>query len=155
MVDLYPSENCNAWNLLSVRHFVYKLLFHVHLPRFGDILIWIDCRKHRSKSCSKKNYEQTGTKATEIHSHHCLYCDTRFPQFDDLIKHSRENHCYYCKTTFVLFEKVIKHSTENHGSLMLKVKYLELNPSSEHYGYKSHNFNVIPEKIKALVPVCS
>jgi len=22
----------------------------VHLPRFGDILIWIDCRKHRSKS---------------------------------------------------------------------------------------------------------
>ena len=38
---------------------------------------------------------------------------------------------------------------------MLKVKYLELNPSSGHYGYKSHNFNVIPEKIKALVPVCS
>ena len=44
MVDLYPSENLNAWNLLSVRHFVYKLLFHVHLPRFEDILIWIDCR---------------------------------------------------------------------------------------------------------------
>ena len=38
MVDLYPSENWNAWNLLSVRHFVYKLLFHVHLPRFGVIL---------------------------------------------------------------------------------------------------------------------
>jgi hypothetical protein len=37
----------------------------------------------------------------------------------------------------------------------LKVKYLELNPSSGHCGYKSHNFNVIPEKIKALVPVCS
>jgi hypothetical protein len=36
---------------------------------------------------------------------------------------------------------------------MLKVKYLELNPSSGHYGCKSHNFNVIPEKIKALVPV--
>ena len=36
---------------------------------------------------------------------------------------------------------------------MLKVKYLELNPFSGHYGYKSHNFNVIPEKIKALVPV--
>jgi hypothetical protein len=53
------------------------------------------------------------------------------------------------------FEEVIKHSTENHGSLMLKVKYLEVNPSSGHYGYKSHNFNVIPEKIKALVPVCS
>jgi hypothetical protein len=50
------------------------------------------------------NYEQTGTKAKEIDSHHCLYCDTTFPQFDDLIKHSRENHpyhCYYCKTTFV------------------------------------------------------
>jgi hypothetical protein len=30
----------------------YKLLFHVHLSRFGDILIWIDYRlyrKHRSK----------------------------------------------------------------------------------------------------------
>ena len=52
MVDLYPSENFNAWNLLSVRHFVCKLLFHVHLPRFWDILIWIDCRKHRSKSFS-------------------------------------------------------------------------------------------------------
>ena len=106
----------------------------------------------------KNNYEQTGTKATEIHSPHCLYCDTIFPQFDDLIKHSREyhpHHCYYCKTIFVLFEEVIKHSTENHGSLMLKVKYLELNPSSGHYGCKSHNFNVIPEKIKALVPVCN
>ena len=50
MVDLYPSENFNAWNLLSVRHFVCKLLFHVHLPRFADILIWIHCSKHRSKS---------------------------------------------------------------------------------------------------------
>ena len=83
--------------------------------------------------CSKTNYEQTGTKATEIHSHHSLYCDTTFPQFDHLIKHSRENHpyhCYYCKIKFVLFEEVIKHFTENHGSLMLKVKYLELNPVS-------------------------
>jgi hypothetical protein len=43
----------------------------------------------------KKNYEQTGNKATEIHSHHCLYCDTIFPQFDDLIKHSRENHPHH------------------------------------------------------------
>jgi hypothetical protein len=33
MVDLYPSENLNAWNLLSVRNFVYKLLFHVHLQK--------------------------------------------------------------------------------------------------------------------------
>ena len=110
-----------------------------------------------TRFCSKKNYEQIGTKATEIHSHHCLNCDTTFPLFDDLIKYSRENHpyhCYYCKTTFVLFEEVIKHSTENHGSLMSKAKYLELNPSSRHYGYKSHNFNFIPEKIKALVPVC-
>jgi hypothetical protein len=41
---LYPSDNLNAWDFLSVRHFVYKLLFHVHLPRFGDILIWIDFR---------------------------------------------------------------------------------------------------------------
>jgi hypothetical protein len=45
MVDLYPSENLNAWNLLSVRHFVYNLLFHVHLPRFEDILIWINRSK--------------------------------------------------------------------------------------------------------------
>ena len=35
---------------IFVRHFVYKLLFHLHLARFGNILIWIDCRKHRSKS---------------------------------------------------------------------------------------------------------
>ena len=42
-----------------------------------------------------------------------IYCihDTTFPQFDDLIKHSRENHPYhyYCEITFVLFEEVIKH----------------------------------------------
>jgi hypothetical protein len=72
------------------------------------------CYSMMTRFCSKKIYEQTGTKATEIHSYHCLYCDTIFPQFDDLIKHSRENHphhCYYCKTTFVLFEEVIKHST--------------------------------------------
>ena len=50
MVHLYPSENLNAWNLLSVRHFAYKLLFHVHLPRFGDILICLSIVvKHRSK----------------------------------------------------------------------------------------------------------
>ena len=88
--------------------------------------------------------DQMKKHSTEIHSHHCLYCDTTFPQFDDLLKHSRENHpyhCYYCKTTFVLFEEVIKHSTQNHGSLMLKDKYLKLNPSSGHYGYRSHNFN--------------
>jgi hypothetical protein len=92
--------------------------------------------QHDDPVLFQKIYEQTGTKATEIHSNHCLYRDTIFPQFDDLIKHSRENHphhCYYCKTTFVLFEEVIKHSTENHGSLMLKVKYLELNPASGHY----------------------
>jgi hypothetical protein len=113
-----------------------------------------------TRICSKKIYEQTGTKATEIHSlfqkklrtnrNQSLYflwnnieimvfvtiMSTKwiqfkvfnFQQFDDLIKHSRENHpyhCYYCKTaTFVLFEEAIKHSTENHGSLMLKVKYL-------------------------------
>ena len=132
-----------------------KEMGHVKMAGLGFVN---DVYSMMTRFCSKKNYEQTGTKATEIHSHHCLYCDTTFPQFDDLIKHSRENHpyhCYYCKTTFVLFEEVIKHSTENHGSLMLKVKYLELNPSSGHYGYKSHNFNVIPEKIKALVPVCS
>ena len=48
-----------------------------------------------TRFCSQKNYEQTGTKKTEIHSHHCLYCDATFPQFDDLIKHSRENHPYH------------------------------------------------------------
>ena len=96
------------------------------------VLLIIDISKHGAKEMGhvkmagpgfvpKKNYEETGTKVTEIHSHHCLYCDTTFPQFDDLIKHSLENHpyhCYYCKTTFILFEEVIKHSTENHGSLM-------------------------------------
>jgi hypothetical protein len=40
-------------------------------------------------------------------------------------------HCFYCKTTFLLVEEIIKHSTENHGSQMSKVKYLELNPSSD------------------------
>jgi hypothetical protein len=39
MVDLYPSENLNARDILSVRKFGYKLLFHVDLPRFGDILM--------------------------------------------------------------------------------------------------------------------
>jgi hypothetical protein len=48
--------------------------------------------------------------------------------------------CYYCKTTFVLFEEVIKHSTKKHGSLMLKVKYLELNPFSGHYDDVTHSW---------------
>ena len=52
--------------------------------------------QHDDPVLLEKNCEQTGTKATEIHSHHCLYCDTTFPQFDDLIKHSRENHPYHC-----------------------------------------------------------
>jgi hypothetical protein len=34
-----------------------------------------------TRFCSKTIYEQTGTKATDIHSHHCLFCDTTFPQF--------------------------------------------------------------------------
>jgi hypothetical protein len=93
-----------------------------------------------TRFCSKNIYKQTGTKATEIRSHHCLhivYCDTTFPQFDDLIKHSWENHpyhCYYCKTTFVLFEEVIKHSTENHGSLMyfsINIRWHSQNVSSD------------------------
>jgi hypothetical protein len=46
IVSTLVLTNLPTWNLLSVRHFVYKLLFHVHLPRFGDILIWIN----RSKS---------------------------------------------------------------------------------------------------------
>jgi hypothetical protein len=49
------------------------------------------CYSMMTRFCSKKNSEQTGTKTTEIHSHHYLYCDTTFPQFDDLIKHAREN----------------------------------------------------------------
>jgi hypothetical protein len=111
-----------------------------------------------TRFCSKRIYDKQEPKQQKFTATIVYTVDKTFPQFDDLIKHSRENHpyhCYYCKTTFVLFEEVIKHSTENHGSLMLKVKYLKLNPSSGHYGYKSHNFNVIPEKIKALVPVCS
>jgi hypothetical protein len=30
-----------------------QLLFHVHLPRFGDILIWINRSKTLGKHCSK------------------------------------------------------------------------------------------------------
>jgi hypothetical protein len=129
-----------------------------HTWSFGPHIFHNGQPSHGGDRTAFEMMTSTGTKATEIHSHHCLYCDITFPQFDDLIKNSRENHpyhCYYCKTTFVLFEEIIKQSTENHGSLMLKVKYLELNSSSGHYGYKSHNFNDIPEKIKALVPVCS
>ena len=49
MVDLYPSKNLNACNLLSVRHVVYKLLFHVHLSRFGDILGRSSCKIESTK----------------------------------------------------------------------------------------------------------
>ena len=55
------SKRCiNPWqtyiHLKILMHEIFFLsdilftLFHVHLPRFGDIFIWIDCRKHRSKS---------------------------------------------------------------------------------------------------------
>jgi hypothetical protein len=44
MVDLYPAENLNAWNLLSVRHFFYKLLFTctclvLEISLFGSIAV--------------------------------------------------------------------------------------------------------------------
>jgi hypothetical protein len=83
---------------------------------------------HSMWFCSQKIYEQTGTKATEIHSHHCLYCDTIFPQFDDLIRHSRENHpyhCYYCRTTLShRIVEILYHSINNGGCGFLLLWFL-------------------------------
>jgi hypothetical protein len=51
-----PVRVTNRSHFLSVRHFVYKLLFHVHLPRFGDILILINRSKtHRTIRCKVFN----------------------------------------------------------------------------------------------------
>ena len=101
-------------------------------------------------------FEQQGEMekhSTDVHRHHCFYCTATFEQMDDVIKHTMESHlyhCYYCKTTFVSFEDVIKHSTEKHASQLLKVKHFELNSSTGNYGYRSHNFNVIPDQVKSL-----
>ena len=172
------SLNCSHWMKRNVlkkrlmntddknRHFVppitdtskhgAKEMGHVKMAGPGlanDVTAW------RPGSAPKKFTNKQEPKQQISTGHHCLYCDTTFPQFDDLIKHTTENHPYHCyyelQNNLRPIWRSNKNSTENHGSLMLKVKYLELNPSSGHYGYKSHNFNVIPEKIKALVPVCS
>jgi ferredoxin-like protein FixX len=69
------------------------------ISKWQDPVSWMmSSYSMMTRFCSKKNYEQTGTKAKEIDSHHCLYCDTTFPQFDDLIKHSWENHPYHFVT---------------------------------------------------------
>jgi hypothetical protein len=39
-----------------------------------------------TRFCSKKNYEQTGTKVTEIHSHHCFQCE----QFKEKLSEIRD-----------------------------------------------------------------
>ena len=136
------------WCTLSLYILFYLQGTNKHGKPFTLPLLLLQC-----DLCTTRSNEKALNRNPQPPLFILWYICTTFPQFDDLIKHSRENHpyhCYYCKTTFVLFEEVIKHSTENHGSLMFKVKYLELNPSSGHYGYRSHNFNVIPEKIKAL-----
>ena len=67
-----------------------------------------------------------------------------------VIDHVHANHpfcCYYCNTTCTEFD-IIKHSVKNHSlDVLLKIKLLELNEKNGIYGYRSHNFNIIPREL--------
>jgi hypothetical protein len=67
-----------------------------------------------------------------------------------VIDHVHANHpfcCYYCNTTCTEFDNIIKHSVKNHSLDVLKIKHLELNEKNGIYGYRSHNFNIIPRDL--------
>jgi hypothetical protein len=55
--------------------------------------------------------------------------------------------CYYCDTTCTEFDNIIKHSVKNHSLDVLKIKHLELSEKNGIYGYRSHNFNIIPREL--------
>jgi hypothetical protein len=67
-----------------------------------------------------------------------------------VIDHVHANHpfcCYYCDTTCTEFDNIIKHSVTNHSLDVLKIKHLELNEQNGIYGYRTHNFNIIPREL--------
>ena len=45
------------------------------------------------------------------------------------------------------FDNIIKHSVNNHSLDVLKIKYVELNEKNGIYGYRRHNFNIIPREL--------
>ena len=55
--------------------------------------------------------------------------------------------CYCCDTTCTEFDNIIKHSVKNHSLDVLKIKHLELSEKNGIYGYRSHNFNIIPREL--------
>ena len=66
-----------------------------------------------------------------------------------MIDHVHANHpfcCYYCDTC-TEFDNIIKHSVKNHSLDVLKIKHSELNEKNGIYGYRSHNFNIIPREL--------
>jgi hypothetical protein len=66
-----------------------------------------------------------------------------------VIDHVHANHpfcCYYCDTTCTEFD-IIKHSVINHSLDVLKIKHLELNEKNGIYGYRSHNFTIVPREL--------
>jgi hypothetical protein len=44
-------------------------------------------------------------------------------------------------------DNIIKHSVKNHSLDVLKIKHLELNEKNGIYGYRSHNFNILPREL--------
>ena len=45
------------------------------------------------------------------------------------------------------FDNIIKHSVNNHSLDVLKIKHLELSEKNGIYGYRSHNFNIMPREL--------
>jgi hypothetical protein len=50
-------------------------------------------------------------------------------------------------TTCTEFDNIIKHSVKNHSLDVLKIKHLELSEKNGIYGYRNHNFNIIPREL--------
>ena len=80
----------------------------------------------------------------------CQHCNAFFHHHQKVIDHVHANHpfcCYYCDTPCTEFDNIIKHSVTNHSLDVLKIKHLELNEQNGIYGYRSHNFNIIPREL--------
>ena len=56
--------------------------------------------------------------------------------------------CYYCHVLRDSFSDVVKHSASVHEFDKLKIRSRELNVITGKIGYRTHNFNIIPNEIK-------
>lgn len=56
--------------------------------------------------------------------------------------------CYYCSNGYGKFQEAISHTTEFHKTDLLKISTLELDIQDGKFGYRTHNFNLVPNNVE-------